>query len=319
MAEPDDLVQQARERFVIDDSVVSAFGAAEVGAQTTLQRTHLWANQPGRPERRPEYLIPRVVRTAQRETPAFMVQPRDRLVRSKAELEEEVRRLAPWTQAFSLDHDVSTMPEDELRRDVSHSRANVRRDLITGTVADLLGSELATTSILDIGCNSGFFSLDAAARGARHVDGVDLRETNIAQARFLAGHYGIDNVTFSVTDIADLEVGRQWDVVMNLGVLYHVTDPVQCLRQTYELCRRFAVIDTLCHLEPVSAYLLVADKDVGSGVEGRESLEFLPTYRGAIDTIRHVGFSDVFEVVGPPDIPHVTYAAGRRRCFLAIK
>ena len=47
-------------------------------------------------------------------------------------------------------------------------------------------------SVLDIGCNSGWFSFDLAERGARSVDGVDLRAHNIEQARFLRDYFGFD-------------------------------------------------------------------------------------------------------------------------------
>jgi SAM-dependent methyltransferase len=311
--------RKVRERFDVEDTVASTFSDAEAGARTWHERFSLWMKEPWRPLRRPEYLLPRLVREIRREWPSFMIEPKDLLGRSRRALEDEVRRLGPWSAPFELAHGVTTMPDRDLIRMVAGSRLKFRRDLITGTVAELVGDSLSRTSVLDIGCNSGFFSLDVAARGARHVDGVDLRSRNIAQARFLADHYGIDNVSFSVGDAADMKPGQQWDAVLNLGVLYHVTEPVQLLRRTYELCRDFAVIDTNCHLEPVSGFFVVAEKDVERPAEGREPMEFLPTYRAAIDAIRYVGFSQVLEVVGKADRPHKSYASGHRRCFLAIK
>ena len=108
-------------------------------------------------------------------------------------------------------------------------------------------------------------------------------------------------------------------MVLNLGVLYHVMNPFELMRQTYELCRKFAIIDTVVHLEPVSGYFLFGDKDVGHPTEGRETCELHPTYRGAIETIKYAGFTDVVEIVGKGKHAHPLYAAGGRRCFLAIK
>jgi hypothetical protein len=98
-----------------------------------------------------------------------------------------------------------------------------------------------------------------------------------------------------------------------------VLNPFEFIRRTYELCRSFAVIDTVCHTEPVSGYFVMGDKDVSVSAEGRESYELHPTYRAVIDTIRHAGFREIFEVVGRSDIPHDLYATGSRRCFLAIR
>jgi 2-polyprenyl-3-methyl-5-hydroxy-6-metoxy-1,4-benzoquinol methylase len=211
------------------------------------------------------------------------------------------------------------MTEDDRVTKVAASRILFRRDLIAGTLASLFGDDLPATTVLDIGCSCGFFSLDIADRGAEHVHGVDLRPHNIRQAQFLAECYGIDNIHFEVNDIDAFEPHQQWDVVLNLGVLYHVTDPLRLMRRTHELCRTLAVIDTICRPEPVSAFFLKSGKDVNRLTEGREPFELHPSYRAAIDAIRYAGFSEVLEVVGVAANPHKTYARGDRRCFLAIK
>lgn len=267
----------------------------------------------------PEHLLPHIDRRIEREWPSYMTQQRGHLDLSSAELRAKVAELGPWFLPFPVGGDLSTMDmETEIAREAAN-RVLFRRELINGTVAALLGDELAQTTFLDLGCNCGFFTLDIAGRGALHADGVDLREENIAQARFVAEHYGASNVEFQVLDVDALAGDRQWDVVLNLGVLYHVVNPLQFLRQTYELCRKFAVIDTVCHAAPISGFLLMGDKDVTNSAEGRETWELHPTYRGAIETIRYAGFSEVIELTGEADPPHAFYASGFRRCFLAFK
>jgi SAM-dependent methyltransferase len=253
----------------------------------------------------------------QREAPPWEVQ-RGHTALSKQELKERVHELGPWRVPFQLGHGLGTMRGPVLAPR-SRNRILFRRELITGTVARILGESLAQITVLDIGCNCGMFSLDIAARGAKSVDGVDLRRENIAQARFLAEHYGIGNATFEVSDARNARPDRTWDVVLNLGVLYHVTQPLEFIRETYRLCNRFAVIDTVVHLEPVSGYFLFGEKPVDKSTEGAEEFEFHPTYRGALDTIRYAGFSEVFEIVGTARPPHELYQKGIRRCFLAVK
>jgi SAM-dependent methyltransferase len=267
-----------------------------------------------------EYLLAHIDRRSSATWPApFMVDRQRRSGTSSPDLRATVAKLAPWFVPFRLDDGTCTLPMSVPDTQRKASRIMFRRDLITGTVQELLGEELAKTTVLDIGCNSGFFSLDIAHRGAQHVDGIDLREENIAQAEFLANHYGLDKVAFRVLDADQIPTGQRWDVVLNLGVLYHVVNPLQFLQQTYQLCRRFAIIDTICHTEPVSAFVLLGDKNTSSASEGREAWEFHPTYRGAIDAIRYAGFSDVIEVLGYGEVPHPLYDDGERRCFLAIK
>ena len=312
-------MRDVREAFEVDETIVSALAGAELTGTTSAERQRIWAKATGRRDRyaTPEYLLPRIVRSVERELPAFARKPRGTGL-SRDALHARVKALAPWTVPLPLGDGVSTMGDTDLAR-TSENRLLFRRDLINGTVATLLATALADTSVLDIGCNCGFFSLDMAERGARRVDGIDLRPENIAQAQFLQEHFGVPNVEFAVRDADAFDTHEQWDVVLNLGVLYHMTNPFGFLRRTYELCREFAIIDSGCHPEPVAAFLVRGEKDVNRSVEGREQIELHPTYRGAIQTISAAGFSEVVEIVGTAAIPHERYATGARRCFLAMK
>ena len=311
--------QRVGELFDIDDSVVSALpdAAAAGSSQDRLFAWTRYASTRGL-QFGVEYLLPRIRQQIQGEWPPFTQRRRGHLDMSLADLGAAVEQLRPWTVAYSFADGIDAIP-DALVAQVNARRNLYRRDLICKSVATLLGSDAAQARVLDIGCQGGFFSMDLAERGVGHVQGIDLRPNNIAQARFLAEHFGVDNVEFAVCDVDKLGTAEQWDVVLNLGVLYHVVNPLQFIRHTYELCRSFAIIDTMVHREPVSGYFLSGDIDVRNPGQGRESYELRPTYRGAIDTIRYAGFRDVIEIVGDAETPHEFYTIGSRRCFLAIK
>lgn len=264
-----------------------------------------------------EYLLPRIHQDVHRAWPSFVAAHRDS-GSSTEQLSAEVERLGPWTIPYPLTDEVNTMERGRVAAVAEH-RMLFRRDLIGKTVVEVLGENASRASVLDLGCNSGFFSMDLVDRGVGEVHGVDLRAKNIEQAKFLAHHYGVDRVNFQTLDVDDVDSDAQWDVVLNLGVLYHMVNPLQLIRQTYDLCRHFAIIDSACHREPVSGYIMMGNKNVDLSEEGRETYELRPTYRGAIDTIQYAGFRDVFEIVGEAEDPHGVYRAGRRRCFLAVK
>jgi SAM-dependent methyltransferase len=302
---------------VSTDRMSSSLVRGELSDETTSQERYMaWRFGKDFPA---EYLLPHITRDIKREAPRFMDDPKGNLELPLSALRDRVREHNPWFLPFRMRDDFYTMDMTSPLANDAADRVQFRSELIVGTVERLLGDDIGDTTVLDIGCNDGFFSLDMAYRGAKHVDGIDLRPKNIAKARFLAEHYGIDNVQFDASDADAFEPGRQWDVVLNLGVLYHVVNPLQFIRQTYRLCRRFAIIDTIVHHEPISGYVLFGDKNIYKPAEGREAWEFHPTYRGAIDTIRYAGFSEVIEILGDADPPHDYYAAGGRRCFLAIK
>ena len=81
------------------------------------------------------------------------------------------------------------------------------------------------TRVLDVGCGVGRWSRLLACRGA-HVTGIDLSPTMIKEARRRAASAGIDSrCRFLVQDIAQLDAGPPYDLVLGVTVLQHILDP----------------------------------------------------------------------------------------------
>ena len=97
--------------------------------------------------------------------------------------------------------------------------------------AHVLPSDLSGRSVLDIGCNGGFYSLEMKRRGADRVVGIDSDDRYLAQARFAAEVNGleIEFRNLSVYDVARL--GERFDIVLFMGVLYHLRHPLLALDQ----------------------------------------------------------------------------------------
>lgn len=236
---------------------------------------------------------------------------------SQEQLEEAIHRLGHWEYYFEFSHGLTTRIHASFNeRTMDFHR--YRSQLISETVIQLLGSTAASATVLDLACHCGLFSLDLAARGVREVRGIEYREKNLAQAEFLKAYYQFPNVGFTQGDVYDIEP-QPVDVVLCLGLLYHVVRPVEVLELCYRSARQFAVIETVCHKEPISAYKVVGDKNIAVAIEGTRSIELQPTYRGLIDTLRQVGFKTIVEVVGQCNTPIELFTDGYRRCLIGFK
>ncbi|MCU1383612.1 MAG: SAM-dependent methyltransferase [Acidobacteria bacterium] len=100
--------------------------------------------------------------------------------------------------------------------------------------ADAVPADLRGRTVLDIGCNGGFYSIAMKRRGADRVVGIDWDERYLAQARFAAEISEVD-VEFrrlSVYDVATLR--EQFDIVLFMGVLYHLRHPLLALDLLHE-------------------------------------------------------------------------------------
>lgn len=101
-----------------------------------------------------------------------------------------------------------------------------------------LPQDLSGKSVLDIGCNAGFYSIEMKRRGAERVLGIDLDERYLAQARLAAEVTGaaIEFRLLSVYDIAALR--ERFDLVLFMGVFYHLRHPLLALDLIHEHAAR---------------------------------------------------------------------------------
>ena len=89
-------------------------------------------------------------------------------------------------------------------------------------------------TVLDIGCNGGFYAIEMKRRGADRVVGIDNDGGYLAQARFAAEVCGLE---IELQQLSVYEVGRledKFDVVLFMGVLYHLRHPLLALDLIHE-------------------------------------------------------------------------------------
>jgi len=89
--------------------------------------------------------------------------------------------------------------------------------------------DLEGASVLDIGCNGGFYSIALKQRGAGRVLGVDVDARYLSQAHFAAEALGL-NIEFQNCSVYDVDqIPGQFDYVLFLGVFYHLRYPLFAL------------------------------------------------------------------------------------------
>ena len=137
-----------------------------------------------------------------------------------ASLRAEIAALGPWFHNIDL-NGVQTAPDHFLG---DYPRVNFAR-FEAVVPADLTGK-----SVLDIGCNAGFYSMEMKRRGAERVVGIDSDDRYLAQARLAARALGFDGVEFRNLSVYDVgALGERFDLVIFMGVLYHLRHPLLAL------------------------------------------------------------------------------------------
>ena len=166
------------------------------------------------------------------------------------DLEERIGALAPWFHNINLggvwtapDHFLGDYPGAKFRRFVTQ-----------------LPKDLSGKSVLDIGCNAGFYSIEMKRRGAGRVLGIDSDDHYLAQARFATDTLGFDDIEFAKLDVYDVgALAEKFDLVIFMGVLYHLRHPLLAL----DLIREHVAGDLMLFqsMQRGSKHVLALDDD----------------------------------------------------------
>jgi len=151
----------------------------------------------------------------------------------------ELERLKPWFHCIELGDGLVTKSESTIGEPVEHPRPT------WGKVKVCLPEDLSGKSVLDVGCNAGFYSIEMKRRGAARVLGIDSQRDLIRQAMFVRQRLclEIDYRRMSVYDLDPRELG-QFDITLALGLIYHCKHLVLALEKLFLVTRELLILET---------------------------------------------------------------------------
>lgn len=149
----------------------------------------------------------------------------------------DIARLAPWFHNLHLPDGTETAPQHAL----GDFPAVKWRQIAPSIPASLEGR-----TALDVGCNAGFYSFELARRGAA-VTAVDIDPHYLAQAEWAAREFGLED-RIELRQLSVYDLGHhpdRYDIVLFLGVLYHLRHPLLALDILRRVTRGELVVQTL--------------------------------------------------------------------------
>jgi tRNA (mo5U34)-methyltransferase len=159
-------------------------------------------------------------------------------VNARDEVGREIRRLAPWFHNLHLPGGRQTAPDHPLGDFPAFKWEQI---------GAALPDDLSGARALDIGCNAGFYSFALAARGAEVV-AIDVDEHYLRQAAWARELLGLTESQVSLRRMQVYELARleeEFDVVLFLGVLYHLRYPMLALDIVAQKVRDLLVLQSL--------------------------------------------------------------------------
>jgi tRNA (mo5U34)-methyltransferase len=147
------------------------------------------------------------------------------------ELRDRLKNWEPWSIRVDFSNGVSTM--DFKRRTPFNEHPLNKFSFVEAAIPF---AELSGGRMLDIGCNAGYNSINAAAKYGVSSTGVDVVPQFIEAARFFTELAGVD-AQFYTGSAETFSRPKEFDVALHFGTLYHLPNPVLSLQVTFDNLR----------------------------------------------------------------------------------
>jgi SAM-dependent methyltransferase len=217
-----------------------------------------------------------------------------------------IRDLAPFRHAIDLPYGLNTFQENSPGE--GHNN-RVRRWPI---LLDACGGSIEGLSVLDVACNSGGWSVEAARSGAKRVLGFDVADSYIEQANFVKAALAqelpqLEFRKLGVEDLSPESVGT-FDITLCFGILYHLQDPVREMQKIAAVTERLMFITTTLFHPPSrwprrdveqSLWRMKVrsprkeETSTANRWVDKPRIEFSPTAKAVVDLARFLGFDKV--------------------------
>ena len=239
----------------------------------------------------------------------------------------DLERLAPWMYEFELPGGQKTPLLAESLRHVHTARRSMMFELL-----DAVGYD-RTASVLDLACSEGYFSMHFAQRGAREVRGIDARPRNIEKAELMQATFGLTQCRFEVGDITEIELApASYDIVLLLGIIYHVEDPIRLLRRAARAARKVLFVETQVtkHHPPLAfgwgSTTAIYSDDYWAMARENPSQDDLSSVRGfslvpsptaIVSLLREIGFRSIVQLHTNETANELQFQSGDRAMYAA--
>lgn len=231
-----------------------------------------------------------------------------------------------WFYRFQLPSGRVTRTYDDGALDAIH---DTRLAMLQSVLRARFGDNLAGRNAIDIACHQGWFATQLAQAQADDVLAIDARAEHVADTTLVRDTLNLKNLRVAQGDVHALDASKlgTFDVVLMLGLIYHLENPVGALRQARALTRQVCLVETqivpgMNGMVDYGSYRFVRPLKGSFGIideteetHGPETsttgICLVPSLEALFWILRKVGFARV-ELVPPPENAYEQLRYGKR-------
>jgi len=231
---------------------------------------------------------------------------------SAHDLRAKLLAYEPWFYRFEFPGGIATIGVNEYVEEIHANRA----EAIFPHLERLFGNRWQEVRCLDIACHEGWVSLQLAQYGVQSVLGMDIRPERVEKATWLAETGHLPNARFTQGDLFALDAAHlgTFDIVLCIGVFYHLENPMGALRIARKMTRQVCVLEGQVAQGPglMAGWNDTITARVGPGavilpgeqVHAHEptGIVIIPTLPALQQMLFAAGFREVHLVLPPPGL-----------------
>ena len=247
-------------------------------------------------------------------------------VDKNAELQARIDEMGPWFYDMEIGNGLRTTSKVAATHDDIHV---TRREMVSRAVQSHFGDRLQGVNAMDVGCHEGYFSFLLRELGVPKIHGVDLRLESLNKAKALAEIAGHDSMTWTHCncEALDQHVQDQYELCLCVGLIYHLENPIRCLRQIADRCGEMIVVETQvcneihgetewgrqeCRMPYQGGFALIDETCFDDNPEtGASPLALCPSPAALETVLKALGFDRV-ETIAPPESGNEQMLRGKR-------
>jgi SAM-dependent methyltransferase len=235
-----------------------------------------------------------------------------------SELQTRIDSFPVWHYQFELDG-----ARTPIFRPDYVNRHEQRRRAFFDPLVQVAGGTLEGRRVLDLGSNAGYWSLASIEAGADFVLGIDGRQMHVDQADLVFDAKGIDpaRYRFETGNIFTHGFPGEFDVVLCLGLMYHISKPMELFEIMASVNPELLLIDTTVSLIPTSVFRIAREDSLDNPRNAIDhEVVLIPSRQAVLDLAGQFGFRgavlahNISDYTGMED-----YRSKQRAAFICSK
>ena len=250
-----------------------------------------------------------------------------------SQLQARIDSMGPWFYDIDLGNGLRTHSKVAATHDDIHV---TRREMVARAAQAHFGDRMGHIKALDVGCHEGYFSFLLKELGVSEVHGADLRSDSLRKAEALAEIAGHASMRWTCCNCEELDrhIEGSHELCLCVGLLYHLENPIRCLRQIAAHCSEMMILETQvcdeiegqtewgrqeCQMPYQGGFALIDETCFDDNPEtGASPLALCPSPMALKSILKVLGFSTV-EIIEPPQEGNEQMLRGKRVVMAAIR